>query len=203
MVSGEQRAGRPRDPAVDDRARQAARAVYAERGWSGFSLDEVARRSGIGKGSLYLRWPNKAALLVEAARERTRFVAEIDTGALRSDLIEFATGWLDYMSTEDGVLTFRLTVDAQFVPEVWEALRDDPYPEHVRATRAMVRRGIDRGELPRDASVTLISDLMAGAVSTHVRATPQHLQGQVRAGLTDYVANLVDTVLAGVGARPV
>ncbi|MBE9374608.1 TetR/AcrR family transcriptional regulator [Saccharopolyspora sp. HNM0983] len=202
-MSTTQRAGRPRDPAVEDRARRAARAVYAERGWSGFTLDEVARRSGIGKGSLYLRWPDKAALLVEAVRERTRFIAEIDTGALRSDLIEFATGWLEYMTTDDGVLTYRLNVDSRFVPEVWEALADDPYPEHVRATRAMVRRGIARGELPQDASVALIADLVAGAVSNHVRATPQYLQGRVRARSAEYVAHLVDTVLAGVAARSV
>lgn len=192
-----QHAGRPRDPDVDVRALQAARAVYAERGWSGFTLDEVARRSGIGKGSLYLRWANKAALVVEAVRERTRFIAEIDTGRLRSDLVEFATGWMVYMSTDEGALTFRLNIDAQFYPELREALADDPYPEHVRATRAMVHRGIERGELPREASVALIADLVAGAVSNHVRTVPRHLQERARGESAGYITALVDTVLAG------
>ncbi len=203
VVAKAQRAGRPRDPAVDTRALAAARAVYAERGWSGFSLDEVARRSGIGKGSLYLRWPNKAALLVAAVRERTRFIAEIDTGELRADLVEFARGWLEYLGADEGALTSRLGVDAQFSPELAESLADDPYPEHIRATRAIVRRGIERGELPARASVALIADLIAGAVSNHVRATPDHLRGQVWAESAAYVTELVDTVLAGVRARAI
>lgn len=185
---------------MEDRARSAARAVYAERGWGGFTLDEVARRAGVGKGSLYLRWPNKSALLVEAVRERARFISEIDTGDLRSDLVEFATGWMDHMATADGALTLHLTVDAHRFPVLREALADIPYPEHVRATRAIIRRGIERGDLPAGTSIALVADLVAGGVANHVRATPQHLRERTRSDTTAYVTALVDTVLAGVRA---
>ncbi|SFS92977.1 TetR/AcrR family transcriptional regulator [Saccharopolyspora flava] len=194
-----QRSGRPRDPGVEQRALAAARTVYAERGWSGFSLDEVARRSGIGKGSLYLRWPDKAALLVAAVRERAGFIAEIDTGSLREDLLAFARGWRDYLRTDEGVLIFRLSVDATFSPRLAEAFAEDPYPEHIRATRAIVRRGINRGELPPDTSVALVADLVAGAVTNHVHTTPAHLLDSQNG---DHVVDLVDVVLAGTRKRP-
>ncbi|MCW2540590.1 MAG: putative transcriptional regulator [Frankiales bacterium] len=190
-------AGRPRDPALDERALTAARAVYAERGWSGFTMDGVAKQSGIGKGSLYLRWPNKAELLIEAVRSRTQFIAEIDTGALRSDLIEFARGWLAYMNSDDGALAQRLTVDARFSPELRDALAGTPYPEHIRATRAMIRRGITRGELRPDVSVTVIADLIAGAMLNHARTTPPHLRARATASTGRYIMQLVDTVLTG------
>ncbi|WP_158628579.1 TetR/AcrR family transcriptional regulator [Saccharopolyspora rhizosphaerae] len=193
-----QRSGRPRDPGVEQRALSAARAVYAERGWSGFSLDEVARRSGIGKGSLYLRWPDKAALLVAAVRERARFIAEIDTGSLRGDLVEFARGWRDYLRTDEGALIFRLGVDATFSPQLAEAFAEDPYPEHIRATRAIIRRGLARGELPEGTSVALVADLVAGAVTNHVHTTPAHL---LDAQSPDRVDELVDVVLAGTQKR--
>lgn len=192
-----QRAGRPRDPEVEPRALRAARAIYAARGWSGFSLDEVARRSGIGKGSLYLRWPDKAALLLDAVRERVGFIAEIDTGELRADLLELARGWRDYLRTEEGALVFRLNVDARFSPELAAAMADDPYPEHARATRAIIRRGIERGELPATTSVALVADLIAGAVTNHVHTTPPDL---LDAESPDYVNALVDTILLGVRA---
>ncbi|MFC7342100.1 TetR/AcrR family transcriptional regulator [Saccharopolyspora griseoalba] len=192
-----QRAGRPRDPEVEPRALRAARAIYAARGWSGFSLDEIARRSGIGKGSLYLRWPDKASLLIAAVRERVGFIAEIDTGELRADLLELARGWRDYLRTEEGALIFRLNVDARFSPELAAAMADDPYPEHIRATRAIVRRGVERGELPEATSVALVADLIAGAVTNHVNTTPPDL---LDAESPDYVDALVDTVLTGVRA---
>ena len=196
-VAKSQRAGRPRDPEVEPRALRAARAIYAARGWSGFSLDEVARRSGIGKGSLYLRWSDKAALLLAAVRERVGFIAEIDTGELRADLLELARGWRDYLRTEEGALVFRLNVDARFSPELAAAMADDPYPEHVRATRAIIRRGIERGELPATTSVALVADLIAGAVTNHVHTTPPDL---LDVESPDYVDALVDTVLLGVRA---
>lgn len=198
-VAKAQRSGRPRDPGVEQRALCAARAVYAERGWSGFSLDEVARRSGIGKGSLYLRWPDKAALLVAAVRERAAFISEIDTGSLRQDLLEFARGWRDYLRTDEGALIFRLGVDATFSPQLAQAFAEDPYPEHIRATRAIVRRGISRGELPAHTSVALVADLVAGAVTNHVHTTPAHLLDSQN---PDYVDDLVDVVLAGTSERP-
>ena len=194
-------AGRPRDPDVDRRALAAAREVYAERGWSGLSLDEVARRSSIGKGSLYLRWPTKAALLVAAVRDRATFVSEIDTGSLRGDLVAFGEAWMAYATAPDGRLTEQMLVDAQRVPEVRAALADDSYPDHVRATRAMVRRGIARGELPPATSVALVADLVAGAVRNHVAATPEHLLERAPEQVRDYVVAVVDTVLAGVRSR--
>lgn len=194
------RAGRPRDPELEQRAHQAARTVYAERGWSGFTLDEVARRSGIGKGSLYLRWPSKEALLVDAVRSRIRFIAGIDTGELRADLIEFATSWLAHESTDDGSLARQLSADAHRVPKLADTLAGDPYPEHLRATRAIIRRGIERGELPPQTSVALVADLIAGAVSNHVTATPPHLRERAKAESAAYIAALVDTIIAGARA---
>ncbi|GLZ48311.1 TetR family transcriptional regulator [Actinomycetospora sp. NBRC 106375] len=195
------RSGRPRDPHVDRRALAAARDVYAERGWSGLSLQEVARRSSIGKGSLYLRWPTKAALLVAAVRDRARFVADIDTGDLRSDLITFGESWMRFATTAEGRLTERMIADAHRVPEIRAALADDAYPDHVRATRAMIRRGIARGELPPATSVALVADLVAGAVRNHVAATPEHLLERSAEHVHDYVVTIVDTVLAGIRAR--
>ncbi|MEJ8280858.1 TetR/AcrR family transcriptional regulator [Pseudonocardia spirodelae] len=193
------RSGRPRDPDVDRRALAAAREVYGERGWTGLSLEEVARRSAIGKGSLYLRWPTRAALLVAAVRDRARFVADIDTGSLREDLVTFAEQWAAFAASDDGRLVERLLVDAHRVPEIRSALTEDAYPEHVRGARAMVRRGIDRAELPAGTSVALVADLVAGAVRNHVATTPAHLAAGDDPHA--YAVAVVDTVLAGVRAQ--
>lgn len=192
--------GRPRETGLEQRVFLAACALYAKRGWAGFTFDEVARRSKVGKGSLYLRWHNKAQMLFELVQSRTDFIAGIDTGHVRTDLIEFARRWYVHLETDEGVLTYRLTIDARFYPELRKALGGKPYPDYVRSTRALIRRGIERGELPPGTSIALVADLVAGAVSNHVRNTPGHLRDRFAGHLDDYIPAIVDTVLQGICA---
>lgn len=60
--------GRPRDPLLESRALRAALEIFSEKGWTGLTLDEVATRAKVGKSSLYLRWPDRQALLAAALR---------------------------------------------------------------------------------------------------------------------------------------
>ncbi|WP_188074465.1 TetR/AcrR family transcriptional regulator [Pusillimonas sp. ANT_WB101] len=193
--------GRPRAGGLEQRVFVAACALYAKRGWAGFNFDEVARRSKVGKGSLYLRWHNKAQLLFELVQSRTDFIAGIDTGHVRTDLIEFARRWHAHLETDEGVLTYRLTIDARFYPDLRKALGAKPYPDHSRSTRALIRRGIERGELPSRTSIALVADLIAGAVSNHVRNTPARLRDRFAGHMDDYILTIVDTVLQGIGAN--
>jgi len=58
------RRGRPRDPSVDRAILDAARSVVAEKGFNGSSMDEIARRAGVGKDTLYRRWKCKEDLVM-------------------------------------------------------------------------------------------------------------------------------------------
>ncbi len=57
------RRGRPRDPALDRAIVESARAVLARRGFTGTSMDEIARTAGVGKDTLYRRWKSKDLLV--------------------------------------------------------------------------------------------------------------------------------------------
>ncbi len=61
--SEQRRRGRPRDPAVDRAILEAARSVLARRGFTGTSMDEIARTAGVGKDTLYRRWKSKETLV--------------------------------------------------------------------------------------------------------------------------------------------
>ncbi|WP_277676165.1 helix-turn-helix domain-containing protein [Saccharopolyspora rectivirgula] len=52
-------AGRPRDQEVDRKIAEAAILLFGERGWAGFSVEAVAKRAGVGKASIHLRWSSK------------------------------------------------------------------------------------------------------------------------------------------------
>ncbi len=57
------RRGRPRDPALDRIIIESARAVLARRGFTGTSMEEIARTAGVGKDTLYRRWKSKEDLV--------------------------------------------------------------------------------------------------------------------------------------------
>ncbi|HEV7429285.1 MAG TPA: helix-turn-helix domain-containing protein [Thermoanaerobaculia bacterium] len=60
--------GRPRRPEADAEILDAALAMLRAGGYRELSLDEVARRAGTAKSSIYRRWPSKAALAAEVVR---------------------------------------------------------------------------------------------------------------------------------------
>ncbi|MDJ0665415.1 MAG: TetR/AcrR family transcriptional regulator [Acidimicrobiia bacterium] len=64
MTKTPTRRGRPRDPAVDQAILDAARAVVARKGFTGTSMDEIARQAGVGKDTLYRRWKSKEDLVL-------------------------------------------------------------------------------------------------------------------------------------------
>jgi AcrR family transcriptional regulator len=60
--------GRPRRAEADAEILDAALAMLRVGGYRELSLDEVARRAGTAKSSIYRRWPSKAALAAEIVR---------------------------------------------------------------------------------------------------------------------------------------
>jgi AcrR family transcriptional regulator len=57
------RRGRPRDPRRGRAILEAARAVLAERGFTGASMEAIAQTAGVGKDTLYRRWDSKEQLV--------------------------------------------------------------------------------------------------------------------------------------------
>jgi AcrR family transcriptional regulator len=186
--------GRPRDPKVDERITRAAVQAFGRDGWARFSIDAVARSSGVGKQSIYLRWHSKEDLLADALTARVATIADADTGSLRGDLARLAHQIMDLYLGDWREAVLRMSVEAPHIPGVrrrWEELRES----QVLAARAMVRRGIERGEVPGDTSVTLLLDALCGGVVIHTTTTPDALEPRMRAKAADYVEELVEFLL--------
>ena len=192
--------GRPRDPDVERRVRHAACVVYGRQGWAGFSIDAVARECGVGKASIYLRWSDKRALLVDALVATLVQAEDVDTGTLRGDLVTLATHHLASYVGELKDAALRMTTEAPLTSDLrepWEAWRES----QVLAARAIVRRGMSRGEIAPGASVTLLLDTLLGAALMHALVTPDDLTVRGALDVDLYASSLVDFVLAA-AARP-
>jgi AcrR family transcriptional regulator len=83
--------GRPRRAEADAEILEAAVAMLRAGGYRELSLDEVARRAGTAKSSIYRRWPSKAALAAETVRREVP-APDGDLGAAFEALMSGAMG---------------------------------------------------------------------------------------------------------------
>ncbi len=192
--------GRPRDPDLEQRVQDAVIELYCEVGWPALTFDAVARRAGVGKSALYLRWPTKERLLLDALAARTRPITLTDTGSVREDLLNFARQMAAFYLGQNGLVTLRVSLEAITRPELLASVQQQG-SKNILAARAIVHRGIARGELPEGTSAALVTDIIAGAVLNHILATPLYLREQMLQQLDRYVEALVDLVLTGVQYR--
>jgi AcrR family transcriptional regulator len=60
--------------------------LLVEAGLGRVSVDEVSRRSGVAKTTIYRHWPTREALLLDACSKLAAVLPVPETGKLRSDL---------------------------------------------------------------------------------------------------------------------
>jgi AcrR family transcriptional regulator len=153
------RRGRPRDPAVDQAILAAAVDLLAEGGYARLTMEQVAARAGVGKASVYLRWPNKVALVAEAIQHRSAVVPEIaDTGRLPEDMRMFLRALLRRKSAARGAVA-AVSGEIASNPELRQAWRRSLEGTLWACMRVIVERAIARGELPASSDVELLSML--------------------------------------------
>jgi AcrR family transcriptional regulator len=176
---------------------QAATQILAERGLAGMSIEEVASRAGVGKATIYRRWPSRGTLALDA------FLAEFqgqqplpDTGTLRGDLLAALRAWVRSVTrTSAGAMLAGLIAEAQQDPGLAAAWRERVV-ERLRAQhKIMLDRAIQRGEIPPDTDQEVVLDLLFGA------AYHRLLHGH--APLNDrFARRVVDLIVSGVSAQP-
>ncbi len=157
--------GRPRSPEADQAIVDAALAVFAEDGYDGLTMEAVAARAGVGKATVYRRYPGKAELVFHAAASLTESVAPaVDTGSLAGDLRVLARFLVQLL---DG------TVAGRCVPQLVAAVSRTPElaGEHARfvaarrdQTLVAVARAVARAEVAPDTDADLVADLLAGPI---------------------------------------
>jgi AcrR family transcriptional regulator len=185
---------RRRGAALERAILDAAWQELLEHGWTGFTIEGVASRSGAAKTVIYRRWRNKVAL-VEAMLTEARVAADVpstSSGSLRTDLVGFLEGMAAFLATGfgDAIRGVLCEGDRTGQPSIF----DDP--AIVLAVTAVVDGAVSRGELPRSPSPLAVN--LGHSLVTfeflHTGAPPS------RAALID----LVDTVwLPALGAAHV
>jgi AcrR family transcriptional regulator len=154
--------GRPRSAAADAAIVKATLEVLFEEGFRGLSVDAVRQRAGVGKATIYRRFPDKEAL-VRAAIEAVHADFEApDTGSLLGDLD--AVWEAGYGTLRAATSAPRLLAESAADPEMHAIFRQVLIDPRREVLRTVLRRGVERGELRDDVDLEVVIDMMAGPV---------------------------------------
>ncbi len=162
---GPRRRGRPVSQRSRAAALAAARELLAERGFARFTVDEVGRRSGVSKATIYKHWPDGFRLAVEAFGDAASdAVPTADTGDVTGDLRDQFVRLAAFYASPDGAIATELIAAAVTRPGGAAAVREHFFGRRRRETSALVENGKHAGQIRRDLDTELIIDLVFGPV---------------------------------------
>ena len=128
------RRGRPRDDRLDAVIVSAAVAEVGAKGWGGATIDGIAARAGVGRGTIYRRWPSK------------------------TDLFQYAA-----TAVELAALLPSLLAEAANDPSIRQTLRTFVAQSRQQAIEAVERARI-RGDIVASTDAETLVDMLAGAL---------------------------------------
>ncbi len=146
-------ARRARPPARGPKVRTAVLAAtlreLTESGYTALTVDNVARRSGVHKTTIYRRWKDRESLVADAVTDRaTARVPFPDTHDIDADLRELARSLVRFLNSPLGKAVAAVTLsDAARIPRIAEVRRRFVEDRFDRAG-PVVSGAIARGQLP-------------------------------------------------------
>jgi AcrR family transcriptional regulator len=133
----------------------AARAVFLENGFASAKVDEIARRAGVSKGTVYLYFPTKEALFEETVRadflplmERltTLVMADEDMPAIDQLRLVGETMYREIAGSDRRLITHLVISEGPRFPWLTEFYHREIMSRGLNLIRAVLERGEARGE---------------------------------------------------------
>jgi AcrR family transcriptional regulator len=144
-----------------DRVLATALELLSESGVGGFTVDEVVRRSGVAKTTIYRQWPTREALVLDAASRISAEQQIPDTGSLEGDITALLANLAHLLSTARWSSVVPSIIDVAERDPEFAQIHGSIQRGHTAALRAVIERASSRGELPAAAELsTLISALV-------------------------------------------
>ena len=189
--------GRPRDPRLDTAIVEATLAVLAESGYAALTIEAVAARAGVGKGTLYRRWSGKEQLVVDAVRTLSEQPAPHPGTGVRDELVLLLEAIRrKSASTVADKIFPRLIGESADNPELLARYREQVIEPRRERFRSVLRRGVAAQLVRPDVDLEHAIDLLIGPMAYRNLLRTDPPPGP------DLAARIVDDVLVCLAPRP-
>ena len=154
----------------------AALKVFAKKGFAGARMEDIARRAGVTKGTIYLYFENKEAVFKTLVRDSIGATLAAVTANARDfegsakDLLRFALGAMgDLLIAGDRVVLPKIIIaESGNFPELARFYREEIIDKGLALMSGLIERGVAQGEfrnLPTQHVVRLcIAPVLLGAM---------------------------------------
>jgi AcrR family transcriptional regulator len=187
--------GRPRSAQADEAILDAVLDLLgAGLSAAALSIEAVAAKAGVGKATIYRRWPNKEALLVDAVATMKGPLPTPAGQSVRDDLIMLVTAARSRPAERYGKVTACLLPDLVRDPSLYDTYQAVVEPRR-EIMRQVLQRGVAEGELRADLDVELTLLMLSGpSMMQNMLKWNPHVPDE------GFAESLVDAVLRGAAA---
>jgi AcrR family transcriptional regulator len=187
--------GRPRSAKSAKAILAKATEILLEQGLGSMSMDDVAKRAGVSKATIYRWWASKELLALDALATEWAVPTpspDLDTGSLRGDLLARIQPWLGQLNQKPYErIIAGLLAQTQTDPGFAKLYRERFVAPRRDQTRLLLFRAIDRGEIAADTNLEVTLDLLYGPI--YHRLLHRH------APLNDrFATQVIDAVIAAI-----
>jgi AcrR family transcriptional regulator len=174
------------------RAISVATRILLEEGYSRLTMERVAAESGVAKTTLYRHWPTKAHLCRDLYLEVAgRELKDPATGDVATDLRCIAETVVRLQTrTVAGPALLGLIAEAQINPDTTFSFLAEFAQRRRTATRLVLQRAIERGQLRPETDPELVIDGIGGAIT--FRLLQRHAPTNRK-----FIEGLIELVLSG------
>ena len=155
------RRGRPRSAAIDTRILTSALRLFGKTGWAGFSIEKAAQRADVSKATLYLRWQDKTALLIDSLHFAYPPWAFDPAWTVEETLVALVEVMIRELTNETGWALHRALRDPDLPPALRNCCRTIVH-DRLAAIDLLVGQAQDQRCGP-DAAPVLIRKFLVGA----------------------------------------
>lgn len=154
------------DERVEKSKKTVLRATYellTQSGLSGVSVDEVSRRSGVAKTTIYRHWPSRESLLVDACAQLSSRPQAPDTGTARGDLERLASQVVARLQ-QPWATVMPSIIDAAERDKQLAALQANIHSQMREAFVTVIERGQARGEISKSQDCRELVAIILGPI---------------------------------------
>lgn len=195
LEGGTRAAGRPRSTRADEAILEATLDLLSEGVTvDALSIEAVAARAGVGKATIYRRWPNKQALLADSVRKLKGDPPEPVGADFRERILSLIcrVGVTDERAARIFPCLMPEVLRSETAYDLWQTAIAEPRREILRQ---LLRQGIAEGELRSDLDIEVAAAVLTGPVILN-----RLLRWNPSLDNDTLPEQIVDMVLAGISA---
>jgi AcrR family transcriptional regulator len=159
------------------------------------TVEAIAAEAGVGKATIYRRWPDKDALLLHLlAQLESKLEPISERGTLRESLIGVVESIrLNAVNRRSGSNLAMIGAEIRAIPDLYCRYHATVIEPRREALRELMRAAQERGELRPDLDPDLLGELVVGPILSRAILHPDASIED-----PDLAATIVDAVLEGI-----